>query len=341
MLRIRRAAASEAKPLVGLYAESGRGKTKSALLLAKGFAGDMSRVVMVETESGRGEAYADDPVVGGYSVISLRENFAPKVYGEAIAEAERAKPAVLIIDSASHEWEGVGGVLAMAAANQEAGKKGPLVWQRPKIDHQREFMLRLTQTPIPLVVVCMRARYPMYEVTARHVEKWEEAGKPGGDKARPKVGEWARSWALEPKQSDDILFEMFVHAWIDEEHKLHVTKYTLDAEMREVFRDGEPITVETGARLAAWTTKNPADRGRPVSSRTGAVTPAIENPRPAGPDELVTPDEVASLESLCSRAGIPLDAITKRAGVAVLAEMKRADYQPAVAWVVKRSGVQP
>jgi hypothetical protein len=36
--------ASEAKPLVGLYAESGTGKTKSALLLAKGFVGDMSKV---------------------------------------------------------------------------------------------------------------------------------------------------------------------------------------------------------------------------------------------------------------------------------------------------------
>jgi hypothetical protein len=32
---------------------------------------------------------------------------------------------------------------------------------------------------------------------------------------------------LEPKQADDILFEMFVHGWIDQEHKLHVTKYTL------------------------------------------------------------------------------------------------------------------
>jgi hypothetical protein len=32
---------------------------------------------MIETESGRGEAYARDPVVGGYKVLPLREDFSP------------------------------------------------------------------------------------------------------------------------------------------------------------------------------------------------------------------------------------------------------------------------
>ena len=64
-MTIRPAAASQVKPLVGLYSESGAGKTRSALLLAKGFTGDMSKVTMIETESGRGEAYANDAEVGG------------------------------------------------------------------------------------------------------------------------------------------------------------------------------------------------------------------------------------------------------------------------------------
>src|SRR6184192_750351 len=184
----RKAAASEAKPIVGLYAESGAGKTKSALLIAKGFSSDMSQTGMIETESGRGEAYADDPVVGGYNVLPIREDFSPANYGRAISAAEKAGLRCLIIDSASHEWEGVGGVLAMAAKNQEEGKKGPLVWQRPKIDHGREFMLRLLQTPIPLIIVCMRAKYPMME-TVKDGRK-----------------DWVRSTQLEPKQSEDILY---------------------------------------------------------------------------------------------------------------------------------------
>ena len=225
----RQAKRSEAKPLIGLYAESGCGKTWSALLLARGFVGPNGRIGMIETEGGRGEANVGRDPVGDYLVCPIRGNFSPQAYSEAITAAETANLDALIIDSASHEWEGAGGVLSMAAENQVAGVKGVLVWQKPKIEHQRNFMLRLMQTPIPLVIVCMRAKYPMQQVK----------------------GEWARSTVLEPKQADDILFEMFVHGWIDQEHKLHVTKYTIP-EVASVIPTGKPITIETGRALAAW-----------------------------------------------------------------------------------------
>jgi hypothetical protein len=229
----RPAITTEAKPLVGLYSESGCGKTKSALLLAKGFSDDMSKVVMIETESGRGEVYADDPEVGGYQVISIRDNFSPKIYGEAITEAGEAGFRVLIIDSGSHEWEGANGVLSMAADNELSGKKGVLVWQQPKMMHQREFILKLLSTPVPLVIVCMRAKYPMKEIMK------------DGKKT------WARAEVVEPKQSEDILFEMMVHGWIDQNHRLNVTKWTKDS-FKTVFIDKEPIRVATGKRLAEW-----------------------------------------------------------------------------------------
>ena len=161
---------------------------------------------MIETEAGRGEAYAD-VLPGGYDVLPIRGEFSPKAYGEAITAAEGAGLSALIIDSASHEWEGAGGVLSMAATNQAAGKKGPLVWQMPKMDHQRLFMLRLLATPIPLVIICMRAKYPMREIKQANGSK-----------------EWVRSEELDPKQADDILFEMFVHGWIDRAHRFHGTR---------------------------------------------------------------------------------------------------------------------
>ena len=257
---LRPAITTEAKPLIGLYSESGRGKTKSALLIAKGFAGDMSKVAMVETEAGRGEVYAKDPVVGGYLVRPIRDNFAPIEYGKALTEVEKANMKVVIIDSASHEWEGANGVLGWAAKNQEEGKRGVLVWQQPKMSHQRDFILRLLQTPIPLVIVCMRAKYPMQEV--------EKNGKK----------EWQRSEQLEPKQSDDILFEMMVHGWIDKEHNFHGTKYTTD-EFRAILVDKKPITVESGKRLAEWATggiKQPESKSeeKPGESKIIPVTAA-------------------------------------------------------------------
>ena len=248
---------SEAKPLIGLYAESGCGKTWSALLLARGFVGN-GKIGMIETEGGRGEANVGREPVGQFLVRPIRGSFSPQEYGQAITDAEGEKLDALIIDSASHEWEGAGGVLSMAAENQAAGKKGVLVWQQPKINHQRHFMLRLMQTPIPLVIVCMRAKYPMMEVTK------------DGRK------DWARSPNLEPKQAEDILFEMFVHGWIDQAHNLHVTKYTLP-ELAKVIVDGQPVSIDTGRALAAWAR---GDSSPPLDRAANA--PPAADPIPAG-----------------------------------------------------------
>ena len=265
---------SEAKPLIGLYAESGAGKTLSALLLARGFAGPTGKVGMIETESGRGEAYADDPrVPGGYIVLSLRDDFSPSAFGEALGAAEKEALDALILDSASHEWDAVGGVRHMAAMNEAQGKKGMLVWQTPKMDHQRHFMLPLLSTPIPLVILCMRARYPMVENKA-------------------KKGDWSRSEHLEPYQSDTILFEMFAHGWIDRGHKFHGTKWTRE-ELRTVMLDNEPITLGTGQRLAAW-------------AKGTASRPATGDPTP--PKPVSEPGAAAGGTTAASSDGDPVEA---------------------------------
>jgi hypothetical protein len=278
----RPASRSEAKPLIGLYAESGRGKTYGALLLARGFVGTSGKIGMIETEGGRGEANVGREPIGQYLVRPIRQDFSPREYGQAISEAEHQKLDALIVDSASHEWEGVGGVLDMAAKNMAAGKKGPLVWQQPKIEHGKFFMLRLMQTPIPLVIVCMRAKYPMEQ----------------------KGSEWIRSTKLEPKQSEDILSEMFVHGWIDAEHRLHVTKYTLP-ELADVIRDNEPITIESGQRLAAWAKGTPSPRVAVQSSTAPAEdqpAPGRSSPDTPGAGQVLTDVQKIADESLADAA---------------------------------------
>ena len=247
-ITIREASPKWAKPLIGLYAQSGAGKTYTALLLARGFVGPAGKIVMIETESGRGEAYSDPaeyPEIGGYSVISLHEDFSPKTYGAAISAAEKAKADALIIDSGSHEWEGAGGVLAMAAKNTG---RGILKWQEAKVDHKTQFILKLTQTPIPLVLVCMRGKYPM------------EKGKDKDGKE-----EWVRSTVLTPIQDQEILFEMMIHGWIDQDHNWHGTRYTTRG-MHDVFKrdEGKHLTKETGSRLAEWS-KGVNAAGEPIS----------------------------------------------------------------------------
>jgi hypothetical protein len=282
-------------------------------MLACGFVGgDMSKVGMIETESGRGEALAGHPQLGGYLVLSLRDDFSPANYGAAIKAAEKAGLQALIIDSASHEWEGAGGVLSMAADNQAAGKKGPIVWQKPKIDHQREFMLRLMQTSIPLVIVCMRAKYPMKEVVVN------------GKK------EWTRSTVLDPKQADDILFEMFVHGWIDDAHNFRGTKYTLP-ELREVLRDGEPMSIDTGKRLAQWSAG--AAPSTPAAPATQRPTVPPENAESEAAGTYITDEQAIALDARCQENGISTATFKAKAGVERIAQIKAADFEKANKWI--------
>lgn len=252
----RQARRSNAKPLIGIYARSGCGKTLSALLLARGFVGPEGRIGMIESEGGRGEIFQGVAGVGNYDVLPIWEanDFSPTNYGKAIMAAEQAKPDALIIDSASHEWESTGGVLDMADKNKQPGV---LKWQQAKMDHTKHFMLKLLATPIPLVIVCMRARYPM--------EQRQKPGKAAGEM------EWVRSTMLDPKQSDDILFEMLTHFWIDEQHRVHVTRYARD-DMKPVIPEGSIITNETGVRLAAWTRGELVDTNPPAGRNTADVT---------------------------------------------------------------------
>lgn len=272
---------SQAKPLIGLYSESGAGKTYGALLLARGFVGPKGTIGMIETESGRGEAYANPeeyPEIGGYKVTRMRDNFSPENYGQAIAAAEKAGLDALIIDSASHEWEGVGGVLSMAADNEAGGAKGPLIWQQPKIQHQQHFMLKFMQTPIPLVILCMRAKYPMRQVTGRDGRKV-----------------WERSDRLHPKQSEDILFEMFVHGWIgQQDHKFHMTRCS-SRSLEPVFKDERPLSVETGKQLAEWA----AGRGTPTAETQAATNGRAET------------DDAEALAIAKEKAGLGKAAFTK------------------------------
>lgn len=303
-----------AKLLIGIYATSGCGKTYSALLLARGFVGPSGRIGMIETESGRGEIYVD-AIPGGYSVLPMHGNFSPRAFGDAIKAAEDEKFDALIIDSASHEWESIGGVLDMAAENEKAGKKGPLVWQKPKIEHQKFFVSRMMNTPIPLVIVCMRAKYPM-----------EQETKPNGQK-----GDWRRSTKLEPKQSEDILFEMLAHGWISDDHNFHVTKYPkVDRQFAGVLVDGEPLSIATGERLSAW------------SKTRGAAPPArIATDADEGREDRITAAQIDEITSACKLSGVDVARVLKRAQIDKLSDMPSELFGRALSFVLSAKREDP
>lgn len=102
-MELRQSQRKKAKIKMALQAPSGAGKTMSAILLAKGLCnGDLSRVVVIDTENGSADLYAH---LGNYNVISLKPPFTPQQYVEAINVCEKAGMEVIIIDSISHCWD--------------------------------------------------------------------------------------------------------------------------------------------------------------------------------------------------------------------------------------------
>lgn len=241
---IRPATRQGVRPLIGFYSESGRGKTFSALLLARGFVGPSGKIVMIDSESGRGELYADD-IPGGYSVLPIVAPFSPERYISAITAAEESGTGIIIVDSASHEWEGIGGVLDMALEEENRGMKGLGVWKRPKLEHAK-LMAKMLQSKCP-VIACVRAKFKSHQV--KGTPEMAEAGLI----RRNDIGKQAiiKDEFASPQQAEDFIFEMTMHAEIMPDHSLRITKRG-PAAMTACFPEKGPITVEHGAALAAW-----------------------------------------------------------------------------------------
>ena len=79
-MQLRKATRKKAKIRLGLSAVSGGGKTYSAILIAKGLAGDLSKVAVIDTENGSADLYAH---LGDYNVLPLTAPFSPELYIEA------------------------------------------------------------------------------------------------------------------------------------------------------------------------------------------------------------------------------------------------------------------
>lgn len=220
------------RPIIALFGESGAGKTYSALMLARGMVGE-SKVVLVDSESGRGSLYAD-VIPSGYDVVNLDAPFSPARYIEAMGAAFQSGAAVVVIDSFSHEHEGPGGVLDMAAENESrTGKPGLNNWRQPKFEHAKmvQFMLR---APVP-VICCLRAKF-------KNRQTKDERGKT----------QIVKDEMLSPIAAEDFLFESTVNGYISgDDHAFHPLKISHPS-LNVCFPNGQPISIKHGELLARW-----------------------------------------------------------------------------------------
>ena len=101
-MQLQTANRKKVKIKMALQGPAGSGKTKSALLIAYGLCGAWNKIAVIDTENRSAELYSD---LGDYLTLQLSPPFTPEKYIQAIQLCIKAGMEVIIIDSATHEWD--------------------------------------------------------------------------------------------------------------------------------------------------------------------------------------------------------------------------------------------
>jgi hypothetical protein len=217
----------KAKLRLGIMGPSGSGKSWGALEVAGGLASAWDKVFVVDTERGSASLYAQK---GAYQVAELSDDFSPATYTSAIKAAEGAGAEVIVLDSLSHAWEGVGGALDMVEAAQARSKSGNsfTAWKEVTPAHRALVDAILQSTAHIIVTLRVKTEYV--------IEK-DERGK----STPRKVG-------LAPIQRAGLEYELGTFFDVDEAHMATVSKD------RTGLFDGKRVQLskEVGKQFRAW-----------------------------------------------------------------------------------------
>jgi hypothetical protein len=291
--------------LIGLAGSSGSGKTYTAMRLAKGIAGDKPFAV-IDTEAGRAKHYAD---AFRFDHADIKAPFRPSAYADAIAAADAAGYAAIVVDSMSHEWAGEGGILDWQEEEfQRLGGKDSvkmLSWSKPKQAHKK-MVGQLLQLRAHLIL-CFRAEEKIDMV------KVEENGKTK-TKIVPKEGPGGfKGWL--PICEKNLPYELTASFLLLADAPGVPKPIKLQEQHRPLFPLDKPITEESGRRIAEWA--------------AGGAKPA----RAAATGPLVTEGQVADLTALAQEKEVSLDSLRKKVGVERLEQLSAEAYPRAVEWI--------
>lgn len=253
ILNIQPVVRGESKVLLAFAGPSGTGKTLSALYVARGMVSKPSEIGFLDTENGRGSFYSDK-LDGQFLYANLNPPFSPKRYGQAIKEFQAAGAKVLVIDSVSHEWEGIGGCEDIANSPKADGSARKIAdWVTSKSEHRTRFMAALMYSDMH-IICCVRAR----EKT-----DFKDITKPV-------------SLGIQPVCEKNFMFEMMASVMFSNEGKnqswIKVPDY-----LKPAFGDGKNyLGSKTGREIMDWVRKGEKEDPLVTKSR-GELILTAEN----------------------------------------------------------------
>ena len=226
---------------------TGGGKTYTALELARIIAGPDGAIGIIDTESESALRYAlapgeeaerrrfyDFPFEFGH--LPQRAPYDPRELSRLImdAGAELGPDGVLIVDSATHYWNGEGGTLAIVEDAEDRARGNRFAAWREGTPAQRMMLGSFLDCPCH-IIVCMRSvmSYELQEkvVDGRTVKTVEKMG-------------------LKPEQRGGIEYEFDLVVSMDQAHTAKVTKSRIRDVADRVLVVGE--SWKLGESLAAW-----------------------------------------------------------------------------------------
>lgn len=236
---LRKASRQKAKIRLGISGPSGSGKTISALLIAYGITGSWDNIAVIDTESNSADLYANHIVksgkkdfkIGEFNVLPLRPPFTPARYIDALHDCQDAGMQVIIIDSASHEWNGEGGILQMVDDLKASGDRNAFTsgWSKATPLHDTFVQAMLNSTAH--IIACMRSK----------VDYVLEANDKG--KMVPK------KLGLAPVQREGLDYEYTTHLDLNLQH------FATPMKDRTGLFIGKPLevpSVDTGKKILEW-----------------------------------------------------------------------------------------
>lgn len=222
IISIQPAVRAGSKVVIGIAGPSGSGKTYTALKIARGMVNSPSEIGLLDTENGRGRLYANI-LDGQFLHADLYAPFSPSRYRQAIKEFQDAGVKVLVIDSASHEWEGDGGCEEIAAASGKMAN-----WKLAKSEHKK-YMSGLLQSNMH-IIVCLRAREKVSFVNPKEPQ----------------------SLGLQPICEKNFMFEMTASMMMWNEGQSQQFLKMPEA-LKDVFGDGNGyLSEQHGKALIQW-----------------------------------------------------------------------------------------
>lgn len=205
---------------------SGSGKTYTALTIGQGIAEATGlRLAVLDTEHGSAEKYAD---LFDFDHLVMA-NYAARNYEGAIAAAQDGQHSVLVIDSLSHAWAGIGGTLD-TVDRYASGHRGDSFggWREARPEQRA------------LVEAMLGARLHII-VTMRSKQAYEIEKVDGRNRVR-KLG-------LKPEQTDGIEYEFDVAGDMEIDHRLTITKTRAPALNGRIY---DPPGADLVGELLEW-----------------------------------------------------------------------------------------